>query len=548
MKRTLKGNFYINYRLSKISKSDKLKILILLLFLIFYLVFYFGVDPSSQSLIAHDEGLYAGRARLLAESDNWFSPPFEEAHHKTLGSYWLFALAIKFFGNGELSLRFPSFICSVINLILVFFIGRYISNKKAAIISVVSLSSMPLWIQYSKYASPDMAYVTCTLLSVYSLISAFKYFKTKRFVYLFLCSFSLSFAFFLRSYMIFIPCISLIPFLFWKLKKENINSYIAVFSGFIVGFVPTILNLYFAYKKHSYIGISSLFEFARNQSIGPSIVRNIYLIPLNLFYLTFPIGLIFFLLFIFTKTNNKISYPFILYGYPLISILILLSMSKSYAHYFLFLLPYLAIYNSILIESFTFKYSYSYKSIKFIIITVFAFLSVIFFASAYIYKYEFIEFSEQQFKYLLYISLFFIISYLYVIKNLIFSSFTNNLISLLLLITVPQFIGINLLYNLGIMGNPNIAIKKFISDKSFVDIYNKNQIYLLKLNSKTKTLLSYYLPTTKTVTSLESIPKYSYLITSDPLISVQLNNSNSFKLISRFGYNYLFSDNVIKNH
>ena len=121
MNRSIKENLAITYKISKYCKSNNFKfLLIIILFLISSLFLYFGVDHSSQSLIAHDEGLYARRARLLEESSNWFSPPFEEAHHKTLGSYWLIALAIKFCGFNEITIRFPSFICSFISVLIVY--------------------------------------------------------------------------------------------------------------------------------------------------------------------------------------------------------------------------------------------------------------------------------------------------------------------------------------------------------------------------------------------------------------------------------------------
>ncbi len=545
MNRSVNDNFAISYKISNFCKSNKFRYLkLILLFSISYIALYFWVDPSSQNLIAHDEGLYARRARLLEESNNWFSPPFEKAHHKTLGSYWLIALAIRFFGTSELSIRFPSFVCSFISVLLVYFITRELSNKKAAIISVISLISMPLWIQYSKYASPDMAFVTCTLISIYSLIRAFSPSKSNKFLFLFLGSFFLSIGFFLRSYMILIPSISLSPYIFSKLKEEKLSSYLVLFSGLIIGLIPSFLNLYFAYKIHSNIGITTLFEFAKNQAVGPSIIRNLYLLPINVIYLTFPVGIILILLFLFAKPNYKITSPLLLYGYSFISTLILLSMSKIYAHYFLFLLPILAIVFSIFIESFTYKYSFSFKSIKYLMIILLIIMLITIFSSSFIYKYQFIQLSVNQIKYSLIISSIFIISYSLAINNIIFRSFNNNLIRLLLLIIIPQYIGVSLLYNLGIVGNPNRMLKNFITDKSFIEISNKNQIYLLSMNSKTKTLLSYYLPSSEIIGSLKSLPIDSYFITSDNLLSKKLENSTDFELIQSFGNNYLFSNNI----
>ncbi len=545
MNRTEKINFAIKYKISNFIKSNNIKFTtFFILLFISYIVSYFWVDPSSQSLIAHDEGLYARRARLLAESSNWFSPPFEEPHHKTLGSYWLIALAIKYCGLNELSIRLPSFIFSCISLLLVFLITRELSSKKAAIISVLSLISMPLWIQYSKYASPDMPYVAFNLISIYLLVKAFSSSNSNRSIYLFLSSFSVSMAFFLRSYMIFIPCAALSPYLISNIKEKKLNSYLVLFSGFVIGIIPTFLNLYYAYKLHSSIGITSLFDFARKQAIGTSIVKNIFLLPLNFLYLTFPIGLIIVLLFIFTKPNNKISSPSLIYAYPLISTLILLSMSKSYAHYFLFLLPFLSILTSLYLESFTYKYSYSFKSIKYVFLFILTFLIITLFFSAFIYNYEFLNLPIEHIKYSLIITSIFILSYVFALNSIAFKSYTNNLNTLLLLITLPQLLGISLLYNLGIMGNPNTNLKNFVSNDSFIKISNTNKIYLFRLNSKTKTLLSFYLPSSQSIDSIKLLPEYSYFITSDSNLPSEQINIKNYKLISSFGNNYLFLNNL----
>ena len=126
--------------------SNNKRIILLLLAVLFYISLYFIIDFSTQSFVAHDEGLYARRARLIENSDNWFSPPFPFPHHKTLGSYWFIALAIRLLGNNELALRLPSILSSFLCLITSYLISLKITNKKCALISVFSLSSMPLWI------------------------------------------------------------------------------------------------------------------------------------------------------------------------------------------------------------------------------------------------------------------------------------------------------------------------------------------------------------------------------------------------------------------
>ena len=74
---------------------------VLILSLLCFVLFYFLIDYSTQSFVAHDEGLYARRAKLIAYSNNWFSPPFASPHHKTLGSYWFIALSMRLSSKGK---------------------------------------------------------------------------------------------------------------------------------------------------------------------------------------------------------------------------------------------------------------------------------------------------------------------------------------------------------------------------------------------------------------------------------------------------------------
>ena len=218
----------INYEKIKLGVINfflKNKIIILtLLLVLFFISFYFLVDFSTQSLVAHDEGLYARRARLIAYSDNWFSPPFVAPHHKTLGSYWFIALSIRLFGNSELALRLPSILSSFLCLICSYLIALKITNKKSALISVFSLSSMPIWVQYSRYASPDIPFVLCILLVILFFLESLESSQyLRQCLCIFLSGLFISTSFFIRSYMLFVPLIGLAPFFLHHLyKKENL--------------------------------------------------------------------------------------------------------------------------------------------------------------------------------------------------------------------------------------------------------------------------------------------------------------------------------------
>ncbi len=510
------------------------KFLIPLFLILSYTFFYFFLDFSSQSLVAHDEGLYARRSRLLEESENWLIPPFENPHHKTLGSYWPIALSIRIFGNSELSLRLPSILASFICLIICYLIALIIANKESGFLALFSLSSMPLWIQYSRYTSPDMVFVLSILLVIFFFL---KYLDTsynsKKSFYIFLSGFFISIAFFIRSYMAIVPIIGLSPFLIFHLIQAR-NIFKTVFlSGILIGSLPLFFNLLYAYKLFGEIGISALFDFAKNQAIGTFDLNNFILIPINYLFLTFPIGFLFVLLLIFTKSNKSIKYPLLIYYYPFISVVLLLLMSNSYPHYFLFLLPSLSILLAVNVQSFINRYSFSNIVIKYSILLLLIFIFISFLSILLFYGDLFKYFSYKQILLINFISILLISSHLNSCRDLFGSNKINHidLKGFLYNILIPQYVSLSLLYNFGILGSPNIKLKSFVNHFSIKSIINSKTIYLYKVDSKNETLLSYYLPSSKVIKSLEDIYKYDYFITSNLNLPVSENTKNSYESV-----------------
>ncbi|WP_413677791.1 ArnT family glycosyltransferase [Prochlorococcus sp. MIT 0916] len=539
---------YKKFKLGSINFFFKNKILIVTLLLVLsFISFYFIIDFSSQSLVAHDEGLYARRARLIEYSDNWFSPPFSSPHHKTLGSYWFIALSIKLFGNSELSLRLPSIISSFLCLISSYLIALKISTKKSALVSLFSLSSMPLWIQYSRYASPDIPFVLSILLVIlFFLKSLDSPDHMRQNFYIFLSGFFVSTSFFIRSYMAFVPLIGLAPFIFFHLYRKEYISKILFCIGIFIGSIPTSLNLYFSAKKFGNIGITALFDFARKQAVGDSIFNNLFVVPLNFLYLTFPIGILVLILFVFTRSNFRVKYPLLIYCYPLLSLILLLCMSTSYPHYYLVLLPSLSIIFANYISSYTFRYSFSRSTIKYLLVIIILLVSIILLFSIINYKDLVTQYTYGNPLIVYLLSLFIVLSYFSSIRFLLdFNHFGFNLIKFLYNIIIPQYISLSLLYNFGVLGNPNYKTKLFLNDDATSSIFNFNTIYLFNVDSKTKTLLSYYLPSSKVVDDFEVITNYKYIITSNINSLAKLDLQQLFIPIKKFD-NHLLLVNISK--
>tara|TARA_Y100001968_G_scaffold330503_1_gene382558 strand:+ start:235 stop:1881 length:1647 start_codon:yes stop_codon:yes gene_type:complete len=539
----------INYKIIKDGVENffikNKRIIFSFLIVLIFISLYFLIDFSTQSLVAHDEGLYGRRARLIESSDNWFSPPFETPHHKTLGSYWLIALSLKLFGNNELAIRLPSILSSFLCLICSYLIALKITNKKTALISLFSLCSMPLWIQYSRYASPDFPFVFSILLAILFFLRSLESFGyTRRYFYIFFSGLFLSISFFIRSYMAFVPLIGLAPFFSYNLFKEEENFKIFFFSGILIGTIPTLLNLYFAFQIFGTTGITSLFDFAKKQVIGDFSINNLLLIPLKFLYLTFPIGILLIILFIFTKPNIKIDYPLLAYCFPLLSFVLLLCMSTSYPHYFIFLLPSLSIIFASYLTSNSFRYSFSSYTISLLLIITLVLISSLLLYSIANLKYLIIYFSHGN-RLIMYItSSALLFSYFTSIIYLSdFKSLNFKIIKIFYNIVIFQYVSLSLLFNFGVIGNPNPKTKLFLKDDNVSSIIKSNTIYLLGIDSKMQTLLSFYLPSFKILENSKNVYNYKYLITSSSNLLDKSKIKRSFITVNKFD-NYVLLKNI----
>ncbi len=542
---------FINYGKIKVGLTNFFSknkgFIILIIFILFYLLLYFLIDYSTQSLVAHDEGLYARRARLIEASDNWFSSPFPSPHHKTLGSYWLIALSIKLFGYSELALRLPSILCSFLCIISTYLIALKVTNKKSALISLFSLSSMPLWIQYSKYASPDVPFVLCILLVILFFLKSLDTSQSfRKYLYIFISGLFISTSFFLRSYMALVPIIGLTPFLIFQLCRQRSVIQSIFCSGIFVGSIPTFFNLFFAVQKFGESGITSLFDFAKNQAIGDFVFSEFALAPLNFLYLTFPTGILFIILFIFTKSNYRINYPLLIYCFPLLSLTILLCMSTSYSHYYLFLLPSLSILFAVKLSNNSFRFSISKLSIKYLLLIIVSSLFSILLFFIFNFQDVLLKYSNGNTLILFIILTFLLLSYISSIRFLLDIKLLRfNLLGFFYNIVIPQYISMSLLFNFGILGNPNFNIKLFLKDKNVSSIINSNTICLYSVDSKIQTLLSYYLPSSQVVYLIDDISKYKYVITSDINSLDSFNLKKVFKSIKKFDNQILLLNSSI---
>ncbi len=298
-----------------------------------------------NSLMAHDEALYASRARLMFDSGNWITP-WQNAHHKTPGPYWIIASFYKLFGMSDTSARLPSMIASIFSLWLVYEIGKSMLGKKLAWLAAAILSVEFLWLQYSRLSTPDVPMVLLVLLAIWSLIKTELHPKY-RYFWSFLAGFSLGLGFLVRSFMIFLPIIALFPYLIWEHRRHHHLTNPFLYLGFFVGLIPTCVWLWLSWQHYGNQSFQELLKFVV-QLGSENNDRNDRLFYLwNILLKAFP-WTFFGLLGLFLTVRHPIPrYQLILVGFPLVLFCELSLFSTRLPHYSVCLYPFIALFASV---------------------------------------------------------------------------------------------------------------------------------------------------------------------------------------------------------
>ncbi|MGB3642216.1 MAG: glycosyltransferase family 39 protein [Rivularia sp. (in: cyanobacteria)] len=214
---------------------------------------------GDNSLMAHDEGLYAWRSRFMYDSGDWINP-WGTPHHKTPGFYWSIAVFYSLFGISEISVRLPSMIVGILSVLLVYEIGKILLNKKVAWLAAAILSVEFLWLQYSRLGTPDVSMVFLVLLGILSLLKA-ELNPKHRYIWGLIAGFSFSLGFLFRSFMIFLPIIALSPYLILQHRRHNHLANPMLYVGFLLGLAPTIIWLRLSYLRFGGDSFAKLINF-----------------------------------------------------------------------------------------------------------------------------------------------------------------------------------------------------------------------------------------------------------------------------------------------
>ena len=246
-------------------KKNTINVHIFLLSLLIFIVFISFMWPDTQSLIAHDEGLYARRAKLISDSGDWLSP-FASPHHKTVGSYWAIAISLKIFGISDWASRLPSIVAGYIATLLFYFTSLRYFKPLNSLVASLALIAMPIYFQSLRTAGPDMILIALIMAQVYFLTSAKD--ASRRVFRWKILGFGacVAMSFFVRSLAALIPLASLFPLIFVLQYMRSLQFWIWTISGLFLGLIPLVFNLLSAFGDHGYSGLVSLVSFASRKA------------------------------------------------------------------------------------------------------------------------------------------------------------------------------------------------------------------------------------------------------------------------------------------
>ena len=333
-------------------KNNGIRLHIAIISLLVLIVFFSLFFHDSQSLVAHDEGLYARRAKFLLESRNWFSP-FLTPHHKTVGSYWPIAISFHLFGISDWAARLPSIFSGLLATILFYLTSRRYFNPQSSLVASLALLAMPVYFQALRTAGPDMIFTFLVIAQAYLLISIKNpsYVSDRWKVIGFgIC---ISLALFVRSLVALVPLISLLPFL-WSRRFLGIKSFwFFTGLGLLFGSIPLLINLYAVFSQFGNSGLLALTSFA-SKKVGLSDLALLPSLPFyfsRLILFTFPVFLIILTGIRRAKKYLSISRMSSLLTeinsltvlFPMIYLLILSFMGTRHYHYLIPLTPFFSL-------------------------------------------------------------------------------------------------------------------------------------------------------------------------------------------------------------
>ena len=124
---------------------------IVITLLVFSLFGLYSLDRARLGHSIPDEKRYIQSTREMAESGDYITPRYHGKlrFQKPILFYWFIMFSYKIFGVGLFGARFPSIVAAILNVVLIYLLGRDLFGKKAGIFSAFVLSTSEVYFMYS---------------------------------------------------------------------------------------------------------------------------------------------------------------------------------------------------------------------------------------------------------------------------------------------------------------------------------------------------------------------------------------------------------------
>ncbi|MGI0493557.1 ArnT family glycosyltransferase [Alkalinema pantanalense CENA528] len=360
------------------------------------------IQSSQQSLMAHDEGIYAAQAKHILETDNWLLPQWRNnmTFDRTIGIQWLIAGCYRLLGLTETAVRLPSTIAFVGTVLLLYRIGTRLLTPIIALVGAAIFAVTPLALQYAKLGTQDSVLVFIEVLAVWAMLEAeptitpasetppsnarseelstkiatiteprqFSSPKTSRnSPWLLLTGAAFGWGFLIKGFMIIPAAIALLPYLIGANRKHRHLFNPWLYGGFILGLIPVVSWLGITYTNYgSWIFeqlFGKLFHLKQQTYQGAGPLYYFWNVPANGFPWVF-FGLIGIALSVVNHTYKTLLHHrwLLLVGFPATLFVELNLFGTKTQYYPLQLFPWIAMFAAIALNHFVAHYLHDRRS------------------------------------------------------------------------------------------------------------------------------------------------------------------------------------------
>lgn len=312
------------------------------------------LQGNYSSLLAHDESYYATQARWIAEGSDWYVVQWWgiPIYDRALGLQWLIAISYKLFGRSEITTRLPNAVASLISILLIYSIGKRLLNSKLAFMAACLLPTMFLWLHNSHIASQDVILTMIELIGIYALLRVKESkLNAHKSGFGLIAGATLGLGFCLKSFMIVLFPIALLPYIYNQKLWRNLGIY----AGIVVGAILPIAWLWASWRRFGLLPFEQLFgKLIHLRGSDPNLynpdnspIYYFWNLPAN----TLPWSILAIAgAFWIWQERKKFGSISLLLGYPLVLFCLLTIFPTRMPYYAIQILPFWSLFTAYALE------------------------------------------------------------------------------------------------------------------------------------------------------------------------------------------------------